>query len=85
MIFLVFLRDAEVDVEQQEARVVERFRLAAREQLGEPFRVDELVVVRQAIYWELDVCRPFLPTRVVDPHIGQAVGGQARRQIVTSA
>ena len=71
MAVLVLLRNAEIDVEEQEPAGRGGLHLLAFEQPSEPFGVDELLVVRQTFDRERVISRPLLPAVLVDPDVGQ--------------
>ncbi len=67
MAFLVLLRDAEVDMEQEEPAGRGRFRATAGEELAEPLDVDEPVVLRQALDGTLGCRNPAREAAGQDP------------------
>ena len=76
VVLLVLLGNPEVDVEEQESARRRGLRPAAREELREPFGMDEPLVVRQALDGKACVGRPLGPAVLVDadicvPQVGQ--------------
>ncbi len=67
VVLFVLLRNAEVDVEEQESPGGRRLGVSAIEQLAEPLGVDELVVVRQTVNRQRRVRRPLGPAPLINP------------------
>ena len=67
MALLVLLRYPEIHVEEQEGTDRRGLRLPAVEHLPEPFRVDELVVLRESLEGQGLVSGPLDPPFLVGP------------------
>jgi len=67
VVLLVLLDNPGVDVEEQKRAGRRGLRPPAREQLSQPFRVDKLVVGRQALDRQGPIGRPLAPTVLVGP------------------
>src|SRR5207253_1861677 len=80
VILLVLLRNAKVDVEEQEPTGRRGLRASAVEQLADPVRVHELFVVRQTFDWQSPIGGPFGPAALIDPDAGVAQLCQPRLQ-----
>ncbi len=65
VILLVLLGDSEVHVEEQEVPARRGFRLVTVEHLPEPVGMDEALVVRETLYGQGLVGRPFRPAGLV--------------------
>ena len=76
VVLLVFLRHAEIDVEQLERAPRCSLRGSPVQQLPKPVGMDELLVVRQTIDWQGLVRGPLSPTAFVDLNAGVAQLGE---------
>ena len=76
MVLLVLLGNPEIDVEEQEAACRSGFRALTREELCEPFGMDEPLVVRETLDGKRRVVRPLRPAVLLDSELCVAQADQ---------